>query len=84
MLILRKGNNKIKMDTDDIGSFFTVLDDHKVTTQIFCIYLKRISSIEPGTADICLLLKSIEDVRKKIDFLINIRKDVADLQTAVK
>ena len=45
---------------------------------------KRIPPIEPGTADLCFLLESIEDVRKKIDSLINIRRDVTDLQTAVK
>ena len=46
--------------------------------------LKRIPPIEPGTADLCFLLESIENVKKKVDSLINNRKDVADLQTAVK
>ena len=84
-MISRNGDNKRKADSDDIGSFLTLLDDHKVTSPKFVAhYLKRISPIEPGTADLCFLLESIEDFRKKVDSLINIRKDVADLQTAVK
>ena len=84
-MIPRKGDNKKKADSDDIGSFFTLLDDHKVTLpKFFAHNLKRITPIEPGTADLCFLLESIEDVRKKVDSLMNIRKDVADLQTAVK
>ena len=84
-LIPRKGDNKRKADTDDIGSFFTLLDDYKVTVPKFIAHnTKRIPPIEPGTTDLCFLLESIEDVRQKADFLINIRQDVADLQIAIK
>ena len=66
-LIPRKGNNKRKKDSDNIGNFFTLLGDHKMTLpQFFAHNLKRIPPIEPGTADLCFLLEPIEDVRKLI------------------
>jgi hypothetical protein len=83
-LVNRKGDNKRKMDSEDIGKFFVILDEHKIVLpQFAAINLRRVPQIDPSNIDLCFLLESVEDLRKSVAGLLDVRKDIDNLQTTV-
>lgn len=80
----RKGDNKRKSDSEDIGKYFSLLDDHKVALPKFAaLNAKRIPQIDPANVDLCFLLESVEEMRKTIISLTSMKDDISKLQSAV-
>ena len=83
-LINRNGYSKRKMDSEDIGKCLTILDEHKVVLpQFAALNLRRVPPIDPANVDLCCLLESVEELRKSVAGLLDVRKDSDNLQTAV-
>jgi hypothetical protein len=83
-LMKHKGDDKKKKDADDVIVLAKLFDEHKIVNVKFvALNLRRVPQIEPGSVDLCFLLESVDDMRKKIEELMGVKKQVLDLQTAV-
>ena len=83
-IIARKGDNKKKSDAEDIVAYFTLLDESAFSDVTYVAQnLHRIPVMDPSAIDICFLLETVEDMKKKIEALSDISKQVANLNTAV-
>lgn len=83
-LITRKGDNKRKLDSEDIGKLLTILDENKVgLPQFAALNLRRVPQIDPSNVDLCFLLESVEELRKSVNCLLDVRKDIDALKSAV-
>jgi hypothetical protein len=83
-IIARKGDNKKKADADDIMVLFALLDENDITTASFVAQnLRRVPLLEPGAIDLCFLLETIEDMKKKVEALCDVKKQVADLSDTI-
>ena len=82
--IARKGDSKKRSDADDIWKYFMLLDEHKVTNILFLSSdSRKVLLINPGQADLCFLLKTIDDLKRKVDNLSGLKMQVEELCEAV-
>ena len=89
----RAGDNKRRLDADDILSLFACLDVKKVTMPVFAaVKSSRVPSIKPSDADICSLSATVADLRDQVSEVIqsvkslvesNLIKQVCDLTATV-
>ena len=83
-LIIRKGENKRKTDSEDVGHFFKLLDEHKIELPLFvALNARRIPHIDPANVDLCFLLESVEELRRSVSSLMDVKKVIDGLQTTV-
>jgi hypothetical protein len=83
-IITHKGANKKKADVEDIAKLMTILDENKVTTVKFlACNLRRVPPIDPGSIDLCFMMESVEEMRKKVESLLLLKQQVGDLQASV-
>ena len=61
----------------------TLLDENKICVSFAALDVKKIPPIAPGQVDICFLLESIEEIRKKVESLMAIKEQLTDLNSAV-
>jgi hypothetical protein len=83
--IVRKGENKKKQDATDLMNYVSLMDEGaKDDLPTFVARnLRRIPQIDPGSIDLCFLLETVDDLRRKVESLMDIKKEVASLQTMV-
>ena len=87
------GDNKRRLDAEDILGLFTCLDIKKVTMPVFAaVNSSRLPSVNPSDADICSLSATIADIRDQFSEMLhsvkslvesNILNQVADLTATV-
>ena len=83
-LIIRKGENKRKTDSEDVGNFLKLLDEHKIELPLFvALNARRIPHIDPVNVDLCFLLELVEELRRSVSSLMNVKKVIDGLQTTV-
>ena len=67
-----------------IMDFFNKLDEHNLFGATFVAQnLRRVPVIDPSSIDMCCLLEIVEEMKKKIDSLCDIKKQVADFSAVV-
>jgi hypothetical protein len=84
--IARKGENKKKQDATDLMNYVTLMDeaDHKNDLPAFVARnLRRLPQIDPGSIDLCFLLETVDDLRRKVESLMDIKKEVTSLQNMI-
>ena len=82
-LQLRKGDNKKQSDGEDIGKLWKLLDNSNVQLpSIVASDLRRIPQIDPSTVDLCFLVESIEELRKQVARLLDIKEEMVTLREA--
>ncbi len=82
--IARKGDNKKRSDADDILKYFMFLDEHKITNILFLSRdCRKVPLINPSQVDLCFLLETIDDLKRKVDSLSGLKKQVEDLGEAM-
>ena len=89
----RAGDNKRRLDAEDILGLFTCLDIKKVTMPVFAaVKSSRLPSVKPSDADICSLSATVADLRDQFSEMLhsvkslvesNILNQVADLTATV-
>jgi hypothetical protein len=89
----RAGDNKRRLDADDILGLFACLDAKKVTLPTFAaVKSSRLPSIKPSDADLCFLTASVAELRDQVAVMMcslkalvdnNVNKQVAELSASV-
>jgi hypothetical protein len=83
-IITHKGANKKKADSEDIGKLITILDENKIDSVKFVAQnLRRVPLIDPGSIDLCFMMESVEEMKKKVESLLLLKQQVSELQSAV-
>ena len=74
-IIIRKGDNKLKMDADDSLGLVALLDENLDEASVTFIArdLRRVPQINLGTVNLCFLSETVEDLCKKMEDFIGIK-----------
>ncbi len=86
-IITHKGDKdkKKKALAEDILSLFVRLDEKKCVLPLFVAHnLRKVPLIDPGSVDMCFLLETVSDLKKKVDMLDDLKKKLDDLQASVQ
>jgi hypothetical protein len=84
-LITHKGDKKKKALADDIMALVVLLDEHKCEMPTFVAQnLRKVPQIDPGSVDMCFLLETVTELKKKVDMLDDLKKQMNDLQASVQ
>ena len=80
-IIIHKGNNRRKIDADDILRYVALFDKNLNEAPLTFVArdLRRVPQINPGTVDLCFLSETVEDMRKKMEDLIGIKAQFVNL-----
>ena len=83
-LIIRKGKNKRKMDSEDVRNFLKLLEEHKIELPLFvALNAHHVPHIDPANVDFCFLLESVEELRRSVSSLMDVKNVIDGLQTTV-
>ena len=83
-LIIRKGENIRKTDSEDVGNFLKLMVEHKIELPLFVALNARcVPHINPANVDLCFLLESVEELRRSVSSLMGVKKVIDGLQTTV-
>ena len=79
-IIARKGDNKHHSDAKDIIKFLGILGEHKIVDVLSLSKdCKKMSLINPWQVDHCFMLDIIDDSRRKVESLCDLKKEVQNL-----
>ena len=84
-IISRKGNNRRKMDADDILRFVALFDENLDEVPVIFVSrnLRRVLQINPGAVDLCFLSETVEDLRRNMEDLNEIKVQIVNLHNRV-
>ena len=60
------------------------MDEHKIELPLFvALNARRVPHINPANVDLCFLMESVEELRRSVSGLMNVKKVIDGLQTTV-
>ena len=74
---------KKKLEADDILKYVSLLEGLDMKTVFVVRNLHKVPQIDLGTADLCFLMQTVEDLRKKVLSLIDIKEQLNAVQSMV-
>ena len=79
----RKMMLKKKLEADDILKYDSLLDGLDMKTVFVARNLRKVPQIDLGTADLCFLMQTVEDLRKNVESFVDIKEQLNAIQSMV-
>jgi hypothetical protein len=81
----KKTENKRKLDAEDIVKFVVLLDENITVKNVTFVAsdLRKVPQVDPSSVDLCFLMETVDDLRRKVESLLDVKQQLSAVQNMV-